>query len=120
MSSRSFRDDDALTVEEASAWLSGRGRQAVAGGSLALEARDVERVDRVLVGDGPAQVEVILALYGDASKAMTSSGALVSAVRQKYPDRPFQRFNYGRTVVIALGDSPGADEVLQILREEGA
>lgn len=120
MSSGSFRNDDVLTAEEAAAWLSRGGERAVARGSLALRVRDVERVDRVLVGEGAEQVELILALYGEAGKAITSSGALVSAVREKYPDRPVQRFNYGRTVVLAIGESARAEAVLRVLREEAA
>ena len=118
MSSRNFRDDDVLTAEEATAWLSRGGERVGSGQSPALGVREVERIDRVLVGDGGDPVEVILALYGDADKAITSSGALVRAVREEYPDRPLQRFNYGRTVVLAIGDSARADAVLRILREE--
>lgn len=120
MSSRSFRNDNVLTAEEVAACLSRGGERAATDHSVALRVRDVERIDRVLVGEGAGLVEVILGLYGDTDKALTSSGALISAVREKYADRPFQRFNYGRTVVLAVGDSARAEAVLQLLREEAA
>lgn len=120
MSSSSFSNDNILTVDEATALLLRQGVRAVAEQNSALRVHGVERVDRLLVGQGADIVEVLLGLYSDTDKAITSSSKFVSTVREMYPGRTLQRFNYGRTVVLAVGDAARAEAVLQILREQSA
>ena len=108
MSLLQFRKDDVLSSDEVAAALKEAGLPFSAGPSGGATP-GVEHVDRLLVGDEAQRVELHLLRFENAQDAINQSGRYVTQLRASRPEAPLGRFNYGRTLVLAVGLAPAAD-----------